>query len=89
MAAQVFGFTLQDSTMQSNEQVTFGVGIDTARYGHDVSFLREDRQPATASIIVTEDAQGYREEAARNPNLSENTPVTKNENNGVITPDTT
>ena len=30
-----------------------GVGIDTARYGHRVSFLRPDRQPAAKPITVT------------------------------------
>ncbi len=37
-----------------------GVGIDTARYGHRVTFLREDRQPAATSLTVTENQQGYR-----------------------------
>ena len=26
-----------------------GVGIDTARYGHHVTFLREDKQPAATT----------------------------------------
>lgn len=37
-----------------------GVGIDTARHGHRVTFLREDRQPAAAPLTVTENRQGYR-----------------------------
>jgi transposase len=36
-----------------------GVGIDTARYGHRVSFLRPDRQQAAKPITVTENRAGY------------------------------
>lgn len=36
-----------------------GVGIDTARYGHRVSFLRPDRQPVAKPFTVTENHQGY------------------------------
>jgi transposase len=36
-----------------------GVGIDTARYGHRVSFLRPDRQPAAKPLTVTENRAGY------------------------------
>ncbi len=36
-----------------------GVGIDTARYGHRVSFLRPDRQPAAKAITVLESRAGY------------------------------
>jgi transposase len=36
-----------------------GVGIDTARYGHRVSFLRPDRQPAAQPITVMENHAGY------------------------------
>jgi transposase len=36
-----------------------GVGIDTARYGHRVSFLRPDRRPAAKALTVTEDRAGY------------------------------
>lgn len=36
-----------------------GVGIDTARYGHHVSFLREDKQPAGPSLSITESRAGY------------------------------
>lgn len=31
-----------------------GVGIDTARYGHHVSFLRDDKQPAANPLAITE-----------------------------------
>jgi len=37
-----------------------GVGIDTARYGHRVSFLRPDRQPAAKPLTVLENRDGYR-----------------------------
>lgn len=36
-----------------------GVGIDTARYGHRVSFLRPDRLPAAKSLTVLENRTGY------------------------------
>jgi transposase len=36
-----------------------GVGIDTARYGHRVSFLRPDRQPAATPMTVLENHSGY------------------------------
>jgi hypothetical protein len=35
------------TTTQVNTVTTIGVGIDTSRYGHYVSFLRDDLQPAT------------------------------------------
>ena len=30
-----------------------GVGIDTARYGHHVSFLRDDKQQAQRPLSIT------------------------------------
>jgi len=36
-----------------------GVGIDTARYGHRVSFLRPDRQPAAKPLTVLENQASY------------------------------
>jgi transposase len=36
-----------------------GVGIDTARYGHRVSFLRPDRLPAAKPLTVLENRAGY------------------------------
>ncbi len=36
-----------------------GVGIDTARYGHRVSFLRPDRRPAAKPLTVMENRAGY------------------------------
>jgi transposase len=38
---------------------TIGVGIDTARYGHRVTFLDEHRRPAAPSLTITESQQGY------------------------------
>ena len=36
-----------------------GVGFDTARYGHHVSFLRDDLQPACPPFEFVESRQGY------------------------------
>jgi transposase len=36
-----------------------GVGIDTARYGHRVSFLRPDHKPAAKPLTVMENRDGY------------------------------
>jgi transposase len=36
-----------------------GVGSDTARYGHRVSFLRPDRRPAAPPLTVLENRAGY------------------------------
>ena len=36
-----------------------GVGIDTARYGHRVSFLKPDRKPAAKPLTVMENRAGY------------------------------
>jgi transposase len=41
--------------------VCFGVGIDTARYGHHASFLNEDRQPATRGFLFAESTAGYQQ----------------------------
>ena len=45
--------------MTDSETVALGVGIDTARYGHHVTFLREDLQPATTVLEVPESREGY------------------------------
>jgi transposase len=37
-----------------------GVGIDTARYGHRVSFLRPDHSPAAKPLTVLENRASYR-----------------------------
>ena len=39
--------------------VSIGVGIDTSRYGHHVTFLDADLQPATAPLQITETRAGY------------------------------
>jgi transposase len=39
--------------------VPIGVGIDTARYGHHVTFLRADLQPALPACGFAESRQGY------------------------------
>jgi transposase len=40
---------------------SIGVGIDTARYGHRVSFLRPDRQPAAKPLTILENQHGYQD----------------------------
>jgi transposase len=45
----------------TNREVAYvGVGIDTARYGHHVTFLKPDRQPAAASMQFEESGDGYK-----------------------------
>jgi len=39
--------------------VSVGVGFDTSRYGHHVTFLREDLQPACPPCEFAESRQGY------------------------------
>jgi transposase len=48
---------MSDGTSTSR---TIAVGIDTARYGHHVTFLYQDRQPAADPLTVTENEAGYR-----------------------------
>ena len=36
-----------------------GIGIDTARYGHRVAFLDENKNPAAPSLTVMESRHGY------------------------------
>jgi transposase len=45
------------STTTSLDRI--GVGIDTARYGHRVSFVRPDRKPAAKPLTVMENRAGY------------------------------
>jgi transposase len=40
--------------------VPFGVGIDTARYGHHVSFLDQEKRTAAPAFHFRECAEGYR-----------------------------
>src|SRR6202163_1481361 len=48
------------STATASALDRIGVGIDTARYGHRVAFLRPDRLPAAKSLTVLENQAGYR-----------------------------
>ena len=41
------------------KMLALGVGIDTGRYGHHVTFLREDKQPACPPMIAMETRTGY------------------------------
>ena len=43
----------------TNALMRIGVGIDTARYGHRVNYLRDDRQLAAKPVTITEDRDGY------------------------------
>ena len=49
------------SSCTSCEPVAIGVGLDTARYGHHATFLREDRQPAAKSLEFLECRDGYQQ----------------------------
>jgi hypothetical protein len=51
-----------------------GVGIDTARYGHRVSFLRPDRRPAAPPLTVLENHTGYQALQARLEQLHQQHP---------------
>ena len=51
-----------------------GVGIDTARYGHRVAFLRDDKQPAAPQISISESRQGYERLARELERLRERHP---------------
>lgn len=41
------------------DTLVIGVGFDTARYGHHVSFLRPDSQPAAKAFTFAESPAGY------------------------------
>ena len=45
--------------MASPSPVRIGVGIDTARYGHRVAFLGDDKNPLRKPITVRENRAGY------------------------------
>ena len=51
-----------------------GVGIDTARYGHHVSFLREDKELAAPPLPITESREGYRKLQSRLEQLHQRHP---------------
>jgi len=45
--------------MNQNLQTHLGVGIDTARYGHHVSFMDEHKRTASKGFHFSENADGY------------------------------
>ena len=48
--------------MNNNSPIVhLGVGIDTARYAHHVSFLDEEKRTAAKPFHFTETANGYRQ----------------------------
>ena len=49
------------SASTSCEPVAIGVGLDTARYGHHATFLREDRQAAAEPLEFLECRDGYQQ----------------------------
>jgi len=53
------GATVATPVASSQGLFAIGVGIDTARYGHVVSFLRPDRQPAAKKLVVLENRASY------------------------------
>jgi transposase len=46
-------------TADDTPRVRCGVGIDTSRYGHYATFLREDLHPAADDLSFAESADGY------------------------------
>jgi transposase len=60
----------------SQNLAAIGVGIDTARYGHVVSFLRPDRQPAAKKLLVMENHDGYQALRERLQQLQRQHPLT-------------
>jgi transposase len=66
---------LDAPTREKASAQMIGVGIDTARYGHRVTFLRPDLQPAAPPLDVEESPAGYQrlrqalERLARQPNV--------------------
>jgi transposase len=49
------------TTSATDHIVPIGVGIDTARYGHHVTFLRDDLQPAVPAFSFAESRDGYQQ----------------------------
>jgi transposase len=45
--------------IQSDSNLSIGVGLDTARYGHHVTFLRQDLQLASEPFGFVESREGY------------------------------
>src|SRR5437870_2326832 len=63
------GGAIMSDTMVST--VRFGVGIDTARYGHYATFLREDREKAARGFTFMESREGYEQFQAALARLAE------------------
>lgn len=64
----------QVNSSGSLEIVSLGVGIDTARYGHHVSFLDEQKRSAAKSFHFNESAAGYQQLQAVLQKLAEKHP---------------
>ena len=47
------------TTLPDSPEVAIGVGFDTARFGHHVTFLRTDLQPACPAFDFPESRAGY------------------------------
>src|SRR5207302_1142889 len=58
-STQPFTLPLGESMSVTVSLPAIGVGIDTARYGHCVSFLRPDRQAAAKTMTIQENREGY------------------------------
>jgi transposase len=52
---------MKTTSAKTSTPQLIGVGIDTARYGHRVTFLRDDRRPATPPLTIREDQHGYQQ----------------------------
>ena len=55
------GVVLRRIIMRNSDAVFIGVGLDTARYGHHVTFLRTDLQFASDPFSFAESREGYGE----------------------------
>ena len=64
----------QGSSTRSQEVVSIGVGIDTARDGHHVSFLDEQKRTAAKAFYFTESAAGDQQFQAALTKLAEKHP---------------
>ena len=59
----------------SPNPVRIGVGIDTARYGHHVSFLDEQKRTAAQPFHFTETANGYQKLSGPSRSSGANIPI--------------
>ena len=59
------------SAITKSETIPIGVGFDTARYGHHVTFVGEDRQEAAKDFTFLESRQGYAQLEAALRHISE------------------